>query len=280
MRTFQQLPDAALRPFVDRLWGWESAPSEVVRLPMLLPGTGAELTIHYGEPFRIETAGGPSVTVDRAHLFCTRNTPIVLSPTASIGFIAVRFRIGMLRRFTAIPADELVDCRLCAHAVWGASGARLVRQLSDADDHQERMALIQDFLMRHLRRESADLLVEGAMTRLYRQGPAVPIDAIASGAGLGRRQFERRWRRFAGQSPCEVKGLVRFQKAVRALMLDPAAGVVDTALACGYSDQAHFIHDFQRRVGMAPGRYLRSARAGTHFYNTSRHESGILPVVY
>jgi len=34
--------------------------------------------------------------------------------------------------------------------------------------------------------------------------------------------------------------------------------LLDTALACGYSDQAHFIHDFKRVVGITPGQYRTS----------------------
>ncbi|MBO9537207.1 helix-turn-helix domain-containing protein [Herbaspirillum sp.] len=268
VKIFHQYPHAALSPFIDRLWGWESVSPEPVRLPTLLPGTGAELYVHYGEPFRIETRGGPPAAVDRGHLFCIRNTPIPLSPASGIGFVAVRFKIGMLRRFTNLPANELADSRLCVHDLWGVAGTRLAQQLSGAAGHRERIALLQRFLLRHLRTESEDLPVEQAMGLLYRQGTALSIDALAGGANLGRRQFERRWQKFSGQSPSEVKGLIRFQRAVRQLMIIPSAGVADTALACGYFDQAHFIHDFRRRVGMAPGHYLRLARDKTHFYNT------------
>ena len=52
MKTFHVLPAPALRPFVDRIWGWESTGGAPVPLPTLLPGTGAELYLHYGAPFR------------------------------------------------------------------------------------------------------------------------------------------------------------------------------------------------------------------------------------
>jgi AraC-like DNA-binding protein len=280
VKTFHQVPIPALRPFIDRLWGWESMGPEVVQLPTLLPGTGAELYFHYREPFRIETERDRPVAVDAGHLFCIRSKPIDLLPASNIGFVAVRFKIGMLQRFSAIPAGELADCRLSVGDIWGASGSHLSRHLSQAGCHQERVALIQRFLLGHLRPESADLLVEQGMALLYRQTSQFSVEALAGALGLGRRQLERRWQAFSGQSPGELKGVVRFQRAVRASMLDPSANSADCALACGYFDQAHFIHDFRRRTGLSPLQFLRSARGKTHFYNTPLPKDGILATPY
>lgn len=280
MKTFHLLPVPALRPYIDRLWGWESLGPDVVQLPTLLPGTGAELYFHYGEPFRIETEGDRPSAVDAGHLFCVRSNAIDLSPASNIGFVAVRFRIGMLQRFTVIPAGELADCRLSVGDIWGTSGSQLSRHLSLAGSHQERLALIQRFLLSHLRPESADLLVEQAMAQLYRQTSQFSVETLAGALGLGRRQLERRWRAFSGLSPGKLRGLIRFQRAARAMMLDSSANSADCALACGYFDQAHFIHDFRRRTGLSPLQFLRSARGKTHFYNTPLPKDGILATPY
>jgi AraC-like DNA-binding protein len=276
MNTFYQPPPPELSPFVDRIWGWESDSSEAIPLPTLLPGTGAELYFHYGEPFRTEPKDGMPSTFDRGHLFCIRKVPIELMQLSGVGFIAVRFKIGMLHRFTRIPAESLVDCQLAVEDIWGISGARLLQQLSYATGRQEMIALINGFLASNLQTDSVDYLVELGMPLLYRQWSSLSIDTLASTIGLGRRQLERRWRKFSGQSPSETKGLIRFQQAMRRLMLNASVSTTDTALACGYSDQAHFINDFRIRVGHPPQQYLRLARAKTHFYNTPLRKIGTL----
>lgn len=270
MNIFNCLASPQLRPFIDRLWGWESKPPEIIRLPTLLPGTGAELYFHYGEPFRFKVQANWDYlfTVGLGHLFCIRSIPIELSPTPNIGFIAVRFRIGMLQRFTDIPTNELVDCQLSVEDIWGGSGATLLRHLSYAVGQQERIRLIQSFLIDRLKPESSDLLVEHAMSTLYRKSSTLSIDTLADSLHLGRRQLERRWKTFSGQSPSETRCLSRFQRTVRGLMLEPSTDTADSALIGGYYDQAHFIHDFRRRVGRSPRHYLLDARTKTHFYNT------------
>lgn len=276
MNIFNLRPSPELRPFIDRLWGWESKSQEIVHLPTLLPGTGAELYFHYGEPFRFQALGNRPLTVSLGHLFCIRSIPINLSPTSDVGFIAVRFRIGMLQRFTDIPACKLADCQLSVEDIWGGVGATLLRQLSYAVDHQERLALIHSFLIDCLKPESSDFLIEQAMGTLYRDFSILSIDSLASRLQLGRRQLERRWKTFSGQSPSQSKSLCRFQQTVRGMILEPLGDMTDRALARGFYDQAHFINDFRNRVGLAPHQYLRVARTKTHFYNTPFRQLDIL----
>lgn len=276
MKTFCISPHPALYPFVDRLWGWEGATDEFIELPTLLPGTGAELYFHYREPFQYALDQHRQADCGVSHLFCVRGKPLQLSPSANIGFIAVRFKIGMLHRFTEIPGNELADNILSTDQIWGVSGSDLPRHLSYASGSGERLSLIQSFLMRHLRGESLDPLIEKAMPILYRQCSSISVRSLAENLNIGRRQFERRFLAFSGQTPSGVKCLSRLQRTVRALMLDVSANPRTVALSNGYYDQAHFIHDFQRLAGCPPHQYLADARAKTHFYNTSRRAEGIL----
>jgi AraC-like DNA-binding protein len=281
MKTFHLLPSPELRPFIDRFWGWEADSSEAIRLPTLLPGTGAELYFHYGTPFHCESGNGAtSTSLGQGHLLCIRRKPLALMPNADLGFIAVRFKIGMLHRFTPIPATELMDASPSVEELWGQTGADLLRHLSYGADQRERIALIQSFLIGKLRDDSADLLIEQGLSQLYRRATELTVDALATQAGLGRRQLERRWRAFSGQTPNDMRCLSRFQHTVRQLMLNPSADTTDVALANGYYDQAHFIHDFRARVGSSPEKYLQLARGKTHFYNTPLGKAGNLPTPY
>ncbi|MCL2021405.1 MAG: helix-turn-helix domain-containing protein [Betaproteobacteria bacterium] len=278
MKTFHLLPASELCPYIDRFWGWEGEPNEMVHLPLLLPGTGAELYFHYGEPFRYQIAGHDPVQAKPGHLFCIRKVPISLLPMRNVGFVAVRFKIGALRRFTNIPAKVLADSHFSFSELWGASGNALLRHFSYANDRQERLFLIQGFLARCLRQKSSDSLIEQALSVLYRQHSILTIKALAEKLHLGVRQLERRWLAYSGHTPRETCCLSRFQHAVRELTLNPAITMPRVALSHGYYDQAHFIHDFQSRTGFSPGQYLLAARNKTHFYNTSLRNTGIVRI--
>ena len=269
MRQFQVPPDAALSPWVDRLWGWESEPGERIALPTLLPGTGAELYFHYRRPFSHRVGEADVQTCPQAHLLSLRRRPLALGPADELGFIAVRFRAGGVHRFTAVPGAELMDRVLSVGELWGPMGDFLARRVGESGTLAERLGLIQAFLLRCLHGRETDRLVEHAVGALYRECAAIAIGPLAARYHLGPRQFERRLRAVTGQSPAEVRRLGRFQKAIRALLLAPTASPLAVALDQGYYDQSHFSRDCRDLALASPGRLLQAARGTTHFYKTS-----------
>jgi AraC-like DNA-binding protein len=62
----------------------------------------------------------------------------------------------------------------------------------------------------------------------------------------------------------------RFLYALRYLRAGKHATLTETALACGYFDQAHFNHDFREFAGMTPGElftFPNVASLMSDFYN-------------
>jgi len=51
---------------------------------------------------------------------------------------------------------------------------------------------------------------------------------------------------------CRVQ---RFQRLLRRIGDGPRIDWLDAALACGYFDQAHFIHEFREFSGLSPTEY-------------------------
>ncbi|MDE2431183.1 MAG: helix-turn-helix transcriptional regulator, partial [Burkholderiales bacterium] len=209
-----------------------------------------------------------------AHLLCMRRETMHLLPSHSGNFIAVRFKIGALHRFIPIPTDLLADQSVPLDTIWGSAIDTLMQRISYAASQHERCMLIQDFLIQRLRAEAIDALVEQALQQLYQDSTTLSIQALADRFALGRRQLERRFQKLTGQTPREIKSAIRFQRSLRELMLQQHAHPTDIALANGYYDQAHFIHEFRQFTRQTPKQYLAEARTKTHFYNTSRSQPG------
>ncbi|HJV87647.1 MAG TPA: helix-turn-helix transcriptional regulator [Noviherbaspirillum sp.] len=275
MRIFSRFPVARLSPYIDRFWGWESGEGETVPLPTVLPGTGAEVFFHYRTPFA-QSEGGKLFSLPATHLLCIRRRPMQLAAMEGLGFIAVRFRAGALHHFTQLPGNELIDQQPRAQDLWGTPGKRLADEVTGARSHDERVALLQSFLLEQLEARAFDAIVSAAATVLYRHCDTLSIDQLAARFHLGKRQLERRFLQATGLTPVEVRRLGRFQKTARTLLLDPSATSADAALAHGYYDQSHFIREFQSLTALSPLAYLSQARLKTHFYNTPRPASATI----
>lgn len=268
VNAFQLLPHVVLRPYIDRIWGWESAKGHRIALPTLLPGTGAEVYFHYRTPFCRSSAQAGMDLLPPAHLVCVRRTPIVLQASDQVGFVAVRFRAGMLPRFVRIPMPELMDQACAVDDLWGPATRELTERIAGAATFSGKAGLIQSFLLARLDGGLGDALVEQAVAGIYRECAALSVERLATCLGIGRRQLERRFKLATGQTPAEVRRLARFQKTVRSVMLNPGTHYLDAALVHGYYDQAHFIRDFRELVQSTPQRHFDDARTRTHFYNT------------
>lgn len=261
------LPAPELRPFIDRYWSWEGEAGAA--LPMMLPGTGAELFFHLGEPFLM---GGPGAIPDRApraHLNYAHSSPLHLVADGAVAFVSVRIRSGALRHLCAQPVAELANARLDARDIWGAELAKLSTRLGEAADLAARARLLdawlQGLLAAHRR---AHALIDDAAIRLYYRHRDTQIDALAGRYAISRRHFERLFKQELGCTPKSFLRTARFHQTVRDLFLAADREILGLALDHGYYDQSHFIHEFSAFVGEAPSHFLARTR-GTHFYAPS-----------
>ena len=259
------IPRPALQPYIDRLWGWES--DEAPAMPLLLPGTGAELMFHYRTPMAIDGARGRR-HLGAAYLLCARRSPHQPVTLGSVGFISVRFRSGALRHFCSQPLTEFSDDAIPLADIWGEEGAAIVERVALAPDNAARIALLQDWLAACLaRHDKQQPAIELAVRALYYRHRDVRIDALATQLDMSRRNFERVFRCQIGVTPKTFQRTARFNLTMRDLLLAGSSDYLAAALDHGYYDQAHFIHDFQSFVGKAPAQFLQTATPMAHFYN-------------
>ncbi|MBL1082309.1 AraC family transcriptional regulator [Streptomyces actinomycinicus] len=95
-----------------------------------------------------------------------------------------------------------------------------------------------------------------AWRELRRTGGSVPIGRLAERTGWGWRQFDVRFRLQIGLAPKAVARIMRLQRALR--LLGEGDTAAQTALSCGFSDQAHMSREIRRMTGFPPSRLLRA----------------------
>jgi methylphosphotriester-DNA--protein-cysteine methyltransferase len=82
------------------------------------------------------------------------------------------------------------------------------------------------------------------------------MEDLANQTALSTSQFERRFKFLTGVTPKTMARLIRFENIRNMLIINPQRRATDLAQDFGYTDQAHFIHDFKALSTLTPGEFV------------------------
>lgn len=152
---------------------------------------------------------------------------------------------------------DLTDVLTPAHANL-VEGVRAVMS-ANPDDSAAHAAAIEEterWLATHLPVDEQGLLVNRLVSWLREHPDVTRVGDMATEIGLTERSLQRLVEQRLGLSPKWLVQRRRLHGAVEALK-SGTTGLADMAAALGYTDQAHFTHDFRTVTGMTPGEFLR-----------------------
>jgi AraC-like DNA-binding protein len=244
-------PPPPLSDFVALLWSYEAYILPHARERLLPTGT-VELVID----LRAETRGAAAVVCGAYSEFFEIET------AAETSVLGVHFKPGGAFPFFEPPAGELHNRHVGLEDLWGADAADLRERLLEATTADARFRILEGALLaRIVRPLTRHRAVAGALHAFA--GPrARTVADVCEQTGLSQRRFIELFKGEVGLTPklfCRVR---RFQEVVRSAHASSDVDWSRTALACGYYDQSHFIHDFRTFSGLTPSAYL--ARRTAH----------------
>jgi AraC-like DNA-binding protein len=106
-----------------------------------------------------------------------------------------------------------------------------------------------------LRPVAAPIEIAWAWRTLVRARGCVPIRDVARKVGWSRRHLTERFNAELGVTPKIAARILRFEHACRTIM-DDRPSLADTALACGYQDQAHMTREWRALAGYTPTAWI------------------------
>jgi AraC-like DNA-binding protein len=170
----------------------------------------------------------------------------------NIDAFTIVFQPGGVSALFSVPAEELTNDDFEGEAVLGRGLGELLRRLGDVSSFADRARVADAYLC--ARRPALDSIsaMANAATRVLCGSGCVRVSDLAHHAGLGIRQFERRFRYEIGIPPKLYARIVRFETALRRKAAAPAMRWTNIAHALGYHDQMHMVRDFNRLSGDSP----------------------------
>lgn len=263
-------PDPQLAPMVAAYWFIEDIEGAFAgQTIQTSPIPMAVLSVNIGRP----NTGEDGSVLPRASLLGLQSRARFWRSCPDTYFVMVMLTIpGLVRLFPHTGRDS-TDRILDLGAIAGdALADALSRSVSAAFEPKEIAKLLDHWLIARLASSQAVLelhRISAAHTVLRGNGSV--FDA-AEAVSVNRRQLHRWFVRHTGIGPKELADLERLQNSLRSCQRK--RGDADL----GFSDQAHKIRSWQRRLGTTPGRYEKTGPSSVadHFKtDASRAEAAL-----
>ena len=179
-------------------------------------------------------------------------------------FMAVFFSDAFHTVF-GIDLSDLQDRFVDARQVLNADGISCMDAVAQAESHEQRIQLIEDFLESHTAAMSLS-----PWLRIRRLGNNLNVRIASALLGVGERQAQRRARREAGLSLRGLSRLWRARRSHSAVKMQLAQGGSlhwgQHADAQGYTDQSHMVKECKDLTGTSPRQLLKLAKENeTHW---------------
>jgi AraC-like DNA-binding protein len=168
----------------------------------------------------------------------------------------IGFQPDGLYRLFSVPTSEVTNLDFEAHSVLGSLITKLRERLGNAMSFTDRVRIVEEAL---LPRALLSLGLDGisaAAHGIILAGGRARIPDLAARAGLGVRQFERRFLHQVGMRPKLFSRIARFEAALEYKARFGTRSWTDVALTFGYYDQMHMVHDFAEFTGATPSETL------------------------
>ena len=264
MKYFSIDPPPSLAGYVRTFWVYEGEASEAE--PYIYRGFAdgcTEMVFHYRGVYDQLVDGKQFDSFAAGIVAQTRKfTRFVVNK--DWGIFGVYLYPFALTKLFSVPASDFTDQMTEFDAVLGREGSELEERILTAADNLERVSIMTQFLERKLCEvRTNEPRVFGSISHIIETRGLVNVGDLAREYFLSNRQFERKFKEFAGFSPKTYSRIIRFQAALKEFGSNKS--LTEIAYDCGYYDQSHFINDFREFSGYNPKVYFSGHAEGTEY---------------
>jgi AraC-like DNA-binding protein len=176
--------------------------------------------------------------------------------SANIGTILVYFTETGFAHFASNPANELFNLSISLDNIFKKyKVTELEEKLVSATSHNQRIKIVEQFLLTQLKDIQADKLIVEAVKLIYQSNGAVRIKDLSEKLFISQSPFEKRFRKVVGTTPKKFASIVRFNTVLD--NLNKTKSLTEICYENNFFDQAHFIKDFKQFTGNTPENFKR-----------------------
>src|SRR5580700_8208346 len=257
-------PSAAVADLVEAIWDWDildgdAATGLTIKIP---PSTAPYFVVQYRTltHCRWQLGADSHDHKNYGHVLTqTQSGTFAVRPRGPLGVITVRLKPEGAARLARASMHELINIKIGLRNIFRDHDIALLEErVMESGSSSERIARVESFLLQNFREDREESVFSRASSSL-RRNPGLRMRKLASLLDISERHLTRGFRATFGTSPKQYARLARIEKVIAARK--SGLGWADVAYACGFTDQAHLIHDFGTIVGGTPAEFFGAARS-------------------
>lgn len=180
----------------------------------------------------------------------------IFKNSAGIGTVLVYFTEIGFTHFTTHPANELFNLSLSLDNLFEKNGVSEVEEkLVSATTDPQRIKIVEQFLLSHLKDIQTDKLIVEAVKLIYQSNGTIRIKELNEKLFISQSPFEKRFRKVVGTTAKKFASIVRFNAVLN--KLNETKTLTEICYENNFFDQAHFIKDFKQFTGDTPENFKR-----------------------
>lgn len=252
MKFEKHLPTERLKPYIKY---FAVSENELENEYKVFPSSG--LVIGFQYKGQLSTMiGNAENKLSAAGITGVSDTYKIFKSSANIGTVLVYFTETGFSHFASQPVNELFNLSISLDGIFAKSKVDEVEErLSAAATDQQRIKIMEHFLLSQLKDIQTDKLIVAAIQLIYKHKGTIRIKDLNEQLCISPSPFEKRFRKLVGTTPKKFASIVRFNAVLD--NLDKTKTLTEICYENNFFDQAHFIKDFKQFTGETPENFKR-----------------------
>jgi AraC-like DNA-binding protein len=231
-------------------------------MKLVVPNGNIKLTVSYQNGI-VAAINGKTYNSKEHDITLTGliDVPVILDVDEDVTTetIGIEFSPKGAYRFFHFTLNEIHNQIYSVSDVLGNVGKRLTEQMNNTLSLQQKVALLQQFLLRHLSSHQEDLIFEYCVEKITASRGTITVKELEKKTGYSSRWLNTKFNDKLGVSPKNLSSIIRFRQYFQAFINGNERTFFKNDFYELYYDQSHFIKAFKRFTGLPPTKFEKQA---------------------
>jgi AraC-like DNA-binding protein len=262
-------PTGILAQFIKYYWVMEKSPLEDDVCERVIPTGSIDLMFHYRNCFKVKSCDNSTYRQANSFVSGISNSYADVTTNGETGLICVTFHPFGAYNFFNFPLLEIENQNISLDCIFGNQSDELYEQLCIAHFLNERIAVIENFLLSKLRVPAGrdSLLLKSGIELINQSKGQISAATLSEKLFITPKTLERKFSTMVGKTPKQFMRIVRFQNIINTFSAANSTILTEIAYANGFFDQAHFIKDFKSFSGYTPKDFFDNHQCQSDYFN-------------